>query len=129
MTLLDLAAKVEAADASEQGDLLREAWLALHPGAFADLSGLPAGVEESEEDAKARRRFRDWLGSQAYESAALTLVPERCDRADHVWPDLEGGYCTYLWEKRSLVGKSRAAARALALTAAALRTWDTNNDK
>ena len=62
---------------------------------------------------------------------AMGLVPEGCDRADHVWPDSEGRFCTYLWAQRrrhQVVARARAATAPLALCAAALRAREQEGD-
>ena len=71
-----------------------------------------------------RCRYLQLVDAEAWLDAAMALVPEGCDRADHVWPDNEGRFCTYLWAQRKrhqVVARARAATPPLALCAAALR--------
>lgn len=77
--LLKLAARCEAADASEQATLLREAFGAIHRWLPRDM---PCG--QMPEGALAREaRFEQLMRAEASLDAAMTLVPEGWEwRAD-----------------------------------------------
>lgn len=98
--LIDLAARVEAAEASEQRAMLYEAFHALRlPGEY---------------------HFDKMLDAEAYESAAMTLVPER--RNTELRIPLGARAEAYIWEPGQIPPHiGHAATPALALVAAALR--------
>ncbi len=119
MTLTDLAARAEAAGPEMQRELLVEAWLALNPEHPSE------GVSRARAEWYVRQaRFIKMLDAEAYESAALMLMPEGwnfilastfdngaiCDvrkeplGADGTWP-----------------GHARASCASLALLAAICR--------
>jgi hypothetical protein len=66
--LLQLAERVERAEAAEQRAMLEEAWLAIHH------EGYPP--EDASDTCRKCDRFDKLLEAEAYESAALMLVPE-----------------------------------------------------
>lgn len=116
----ELLALAERCEAATGPDRELDALIAYqHLGLFVRNEGHPLG-----------RKCYDTHGIEvalprytASLDAAMTLVPEG-RRQDHVWPDGEGGFCSYIWEKDRaayISGKSRACSTALALTAAALR--------
>ena len=72
-TLEELAARVESASADEQRWVLEQVWKALHDG----VSAVSSAYGPTEDAAWRRaRQFLDMLAANAYESAALMLVPE-----------------------------------------------------
>lgn len=113
-TLLELADKVEAAGASEQRELLIEAWWALSGMSHNRDAGL-AAID---------LRFKRMLDAEAYESAAMMLIPDEC-----VWSLYNSDDPSpLLWKAavmpfRVAAGESvnRTKVRALALVAASLR--------
>lgn len=66
MTLLELADRCEAATAEQQRELLEAAWAAIH-------GSLP---RRNRGGHNAENSFVSMLDAKAYESAAMTLVPE-----------------------------------------------------
>jgi hypothetical protein len=101
-TLLSLALRCEQASADEQWSLLREAGDAL----------LATG------DFGKRDRFSRFLNSEAYESAAMLLLPEGC-----AWQlgECEGVIGACVWPNPDSMPVVNAATPALAFTAASLR--------
>lgn len=81
MSLLDLARRCEAAEADEQRGLLMEAWDAIH-GPRPKFSKANAYRSDSEWSVWYDRRgtYTRMLGVGAYESAAMSLIPE-----GHAW--------------------------------------------
>lgn len=122
-TLLELAERCEKANADQQEALLREAFQAIHslkPYKHPDAAAWVAWLDLF-------NPFRAMLEAKAFESAALTLVPEGHTTAvvqDHsAWlAEVRAlGVSTHIdWPnfKRS----QRCATPALALGAAALRS-------
>lgn len=105
-TLLALSERVEKAAAREQWEMLDEARSVL-----VGMGLLDFGV---------RARFNRFLDVEAYESAAMTLVPEGNDALVRRFPDGRGGAHVYPAMRATLPMLS-AATPALALTAACLR--------
>ena len=114
--LVKLAERCEAATGDEQRELLREAFDLAFPGEGPNTNR--------------RGRFDTMLACKAYESAAMTLVPEgwefvRLERR-RSWPDDPRGDRQLLEAEMmephgSGYSKTSAPTAALALTAAALR--------
>lgn len=72
--LLELAERVQKAEASEQRELLERAYEAVHGSSLSrDVIG---AVDVVERNGGRANRFRRMLDAGAYESAALTLKPE-----------------------------------------------------
>lgn len=111
-TLLALAERCEAADASEQRELLWEAFLALQ----ARPDDHTPGVKEW---SWLWNRFNLMTGAEAYESAAMMLVPEGYGVKVRRWVNGRGAAGCYPSE--SADDWHNAATPALALCAAALR--------
>jgi hypothetical protein len=77
--MLALAERAEKADASEQGAILEGAWLLLNGGwNLRDVSD--ASIDGFMSWERAKRPFDRMLGAEAYESAAMTLLPEGWSR-------------------------------------------------
>ena len=137
MTKAELIARLEAATADDAG-LMQEAWLAIYgpePASGYGPRSDPPFCPKWEAYIKARCRFRNLLQAEAYESAALTLVP-----ANALWgvkalwdqgPDANGGPKAYrgsvdvyevrdglFWKDNYL---SLAPTPALAIAIAALK--------
>jgi hypothetical protein len=112
--LLALAERCEQAAAEQQRDLLEEAWWALSGMASSRARGL-AAIDQ---------RFLKMLEAEAYESAAMTLVPEGMDwQVGHGIETEHGGRpSNYAWCGEGEGELRFAATPALALCAAALRT-------
>jgi len=117
-----LAARLEVASPDEQREMLEAAYAAFNGGRLFDQPATP-GFRETH----ARwDRFRRMLDAEAFESAAMMLVPEGWftrlameDRHSHSWRwDLRGGY--------GVDASARASTPALALTAASLRARPSN---
>jgi hypothetical protein len=117
--LIALAARCEAADGSEQRELLISAWEAIHGPTMVAIS--PKHVRAAD----GWTRFQRMLQVEAYESAAMTLVPEGVGKellTVRVERSFSGRSDALLLD--SLTGAeaySDAATPALALTAASLR--------
>lgn len=108
MTLVELVERCEAATADEQREMLEHVFAALLPN--------PSVLEA--------RCFVDMLNCEAFESAAMTLVPEGWN-----WKVGHSGYRASSWVMEGVRGgyvgnESYAVTPALALCAAALRARD-----
>lgn len=116
--LLQLAERCEGADASMQGALLEEAWetMAEHSADFRAFATAPiSGFGNN------AGKFGMAIDAHAYESGALSLVPE-----DSKWSITSGGganeWQAWVWPAEGGRPDWRIAATpALALCAAALR--------
>ena len=71
MTLTDLIALIEAGTCDEQRNLLNRAWRFVH----GDIPEKPG--KAAQEWFHTYRPFRNMLDAEAFESAALKLVPEK----------------------------------------------------
>lgn len=118
--LIELAAQAEKASADQQADLLKEAYQALR-GVWPD-----AGDWHQAHEAK---RFARMVNAEAFESAAMTLVPVG------LFPllDFSVAHCRlrarHGLELRDVAGaRALAAVPALALLAAALRAIATEEE-
>jgi len=128
MTNEALAAKIEAAPAEQQREMLELAFIAIH--------GL--ALEDSD-------RFFDLLNAKAYESAAITLVPEGWVRGFEEWPHPDKGPITRAWLKETSISRiggdtiwghssddqhieGKASTPALALAAACVRAKGTGHE-
>ena len=109
----DLIARLEAATDDQQRELLIEAYEAIHDGDHPEYCSSFRAL-----------RFMRMLDAEAYESAALTLVPEgwTCFHLFRV----KG--CRFVWE--AVIGpelpdyRGQAATPALAICIAALRAGE-----
>lgn len=115
----DLIARLEAATADEQRELLLEAFEAIHPYPGPDHY-LKPDIDWTWD--RLRERFVKMLDAEAYESAALTLVPEGWNWAvwmRHDWRK----HSAQVWhrERESSTKHGDAATPALAIVIAALR--------
>jgi hypothetical protein len=112
--LLELAERCEAATAEQQRELLEDAWAAIHGRAPRRNRGGDNAVN----------RFVSMIDAKAYESAAMTLVPEGLHFGLGDFYDIK---CAWAWCGRMSgtlaideeIGS--AATTALALCAAAMR--------
>ena len=111
--LLDLAARVEAAGADEQYQMLAMAFDAVFPE--HELQGTPH-IEWKHE----YRAFRNMLAAEAYESAAMMLVPDGYAFGCGHGTDLER-FPGWAWCGKDEGAYIFAETPALALTAACLR--------
>lgn len=105
-----LAERVEQATPEQQRDMLGLAWTALHPGPIFGTDQEPLWG-----------RFLKMLCAEAYESAAMSLVPEGLS-GRLSW--CAGAAAAEVYSPGKLgaaTGTVAAATPALALTAAALR--------
>lgn len=113
--LLSLAVRVEAAEAREQRALLMEAYETVFGGPECTPINKWPGYSSPRWD-----RFHMMLDAEAYESAAMTLVPE-----GWTWTlnHLERSTSAHMLSPGPYPTKARAVAAtpALALAAAALR--------
>lgn len=116
----ELIARLEAAKADQQRELLIEAFEAFHPYP-GPRHYLVTEIDWSWD--RMRDRFMRMLDAQAYESAALTLVPEGClwgagneDCTDRPW-----AWCLPPGKSWDDADNSYAATPALALCIAALK--------
>ncbi len=129
MTPHDLAAWAEKASPEEQRAVLEEAWPVLHPEPSAVLSGdmdtMHASVIARAEWRGLRARFTTMLDAEAWESAALMLVPDGWSWRMVEDLDLPGRASIV---KNSGLYFAEATTPALALCAAILRAKETNND-
>ena len=108
--LLALAARVEAAKAGEQRELLIVAFSLIFPDHYMEGR---SGIGPSRWST-----FKQMIDPGAYESAAMQLVPEGWRKS---YDDLDDGRCGWRFERDNEQIYSNAATPALALTAAALR--------
>jgi hypothetical protein len=119
--LHSLAARAEAADPSEQREVLIEALHVLHPmpdpnvrGSFDQWNGFQA-------------RYSRMIVAEAYESAAMMLLPPRHNREHRV--PVASRPEVYLWEPGTVPPfTGRAATEALALVAACLKARATQGE-
>jgi hypothetical protein len=115
--LLTLIERVEGATADQQREMLLEAYSAIYPDN-------PLGYWTSTDRA---RRFVAMLEAEAFESAAMTLVPEGRKVTIEHEPNCGfamAGYAqarVYMPNKRDGYDVAEATTPALALTAACLR--------
>lgn len=122
MTILELAERCEKATADDQRDLLAQAWQAVRgpkPDSDYQPRRTPMFSPDWERWVERDCRFSNLLQAEAYESAAMMLVPEG-------WTGIipvTGGDEAWLWPKGGTFKGFRvnAATPALALTAACLR--------
>lgn len=113
---MSLAERIEAAGVDEQRAMLEEAWAAIY--------GVPSGVAASDKRVWHWLRFVNMLDAEAYESAAMMLVPEGMRVAIMIVED--GRAAVNLWwpgEDAPNVPRLEPlfATPALALAAAAIR--------
>lgn len=123
----ELIARLEAATADQQRELLIEAFEAFHPYP-GPRHYLVTEIDWSWD--RMRDRFMRMLDAEAYESAALTLVPEGYAVEVSLWPK-QTSHCeiigTHLrndeyWHTgKDGKWRSQAATPALAIVIAALR--------
>jgi hypothetical protein len=113
--LIALAERCERAEASEQRALLTQAFEVVHGRQLA------AGweTEDGRCETNARLKFDRMLDAGAFESAAMTLVPEGCGGSFTFFKD--GTAKAFVWQPYPLAIEVRAATITLALCAAALR--------
>lgn len=118
--MTSLSDRVEAATADQQREMLSEAWKAIHGESWQTTIYRHGslGAEPDRAKGDVPRRFARMLDAEAYESAAMSLVPEGYSAIinthlnsamialDGIWHTFHG---------------SHAATPALALTAASLR--------
>lgn len=105
-----LIERLEGATADEQRELLIAAYGAIH--------GLNPCLEDGLPTQEGAHRFLAMLDAEAYESAALTLVPAHCSCAVYVHSDGKGGA-----EVSAMFGQRAADAPtpALAICIASLK--------
>lgn len=122
--MTDLATRLEQGTAEQQQELLEEAWDTIAPLRGIAWASVNAG------------RFGRMIDAEAYESAALTLVPEgegRWPQVYYVGPnpnDQRYGHRWSVWEKGKIEphkGHNKDSS-ALALAAAALRARENSHD-
>lgn len=122
MTPHDLAAWAERAKPEEQRAVLEAAWPVLRPEPPAVLSGgmdtMRASVIARAEWRGIRARFTTMLDAEAWESAALMLVPDGCR-----WSYNSHWGTAILWQNGGIGPQARGASPvpALALIAAIAR--------
>lgn len=120
--LIALAERVERADAAQQDEMLRLAFKVIHGGSIGEVMYRHGAFGENP-DSVARihvERFAKMLDAEAYESAAMTLVP-----SPGKWSITAGhadDWQAAIWfeDGRALDWRS-AATPSLALTTASLR--------
>jgi hypothetical protein len=78
MDMNELAARVEAAGADEQRELLLEAFIAVFGSPIRAWTCVVTGRVTDYEASAEFARFDAMLSAKAYESAALMLVPQNC---------------------------------------------------
>lgn len=120
----ELIARLEAATADHQRELLFEAFEAVHP--YPGHEHYLVDEIDWTWD-RLRQRFAAMVAAEAYESAALTLVPEGGTAVFHLFNHRDG-----FWEcDLGSTGpdfRGQAATPALAIAAATLRAKDTTHD-
>jgi hypothetical protein len=122
----ELIARLEAATADHQRELLFEAFEAVHP--YPGHEHYLVDEIDWTWD-RLRQPFIAMLDAEAYESAALTLVPEGWNWGifmRHDWPKQNA----QVWhrEREASTKHGEAATPALAIAAATLRAKDTTHD-
>jgi hypothetical protein len=127
-TLNELAEQAEAANAEQQHEMLAQAWEAIHGWPLRLSAGLDA------------KRFLLMLDCGAFESAAMTLVPEGDGICLNMGQGPWVGHFARIWEvsaELAVGGKDACAwevhgcnpnSLSLALTAAALRARGSSHD-
>jgi hypothetical protein len=121
--LHSLTAWAEAADPSEQREVLIAAWVAINGPDLAGGWATPDGGCGT----NARWKFDRMIDAEAYESAAMMLLPARHNREHRV--PVASRPEVYLWEPGTVPPfTGRAATEALALVAACLKARATQGE-
>lgn len=136
--ILELAERCERAKKPDQYKLIETAWLLLNPEPIepsVDLLVAPTGGPRTFDPtkakwAKAAQRLQDTLDAEAYESAALMLVPEGWSANCNFYRD--GTAYVKLYFPVAFAKEQQAcgdaSTPALALSAAALRAHASKGD-